>query len=113
MSEYLTQASYPGEIDINGNRSPASYKVKASKEDDGAIHVAISLTAPRDWLLKRGFRQEATLLRKGGQTVAVRSEEAVDVTDNVAITLRADDVVCQDMDELNRSFPEITENGSL
>jgi hypothetical protein len=110
MSEYLTQASYPGEIDINGNRSPASYKLKASKEDDGSIHVAISLTAPRDWLLKHGFSQEATLLRKGGETVPVRSEDAVDVADNVAITLRADDVVCADMDELNRSYPEVAES---
>lgn len=110
MSEYLTQASYPGEIDINGNRSPASYKLKASKKDDGAIHVAISLTAPRDWLLKNGFSQEATLLRQGGETVSVRSEDAVDVADNVAITLRAEDVVYADMDEFNRSYPEVAES---
>ncbi|MFN7101670.1 MAG: hypothetical protein ACK4N1_03530 [Pseudorhizobium sp.] len=106
MSEYLTQASYPGEIDINGNRSAVSYKLKASKNDDGAIRVAISLTAPRDWLLKHGFRHEATLRRQGGETVPVRFEETLNVADNVAVTLRADDVVCADMDEMNRSFPE-------
>ncbi len=33
MSEHLTQASYPGEIDISGDRSPVTYKLKASRED--------------------------------------------------------------------------------
>ncbi|MEH6692984.1 MAG: hypothetical protein V7774_17490 [Pseudorhizobium pelagicum] len=110
MSEHLTQASYPGEIDIKGDRSPVTYKLKASKEDDGAIHVAISLTAPRDWLLKHGFRHEATLRRQGGETVPVRFEETLNVADNVAVTLRAEEVLCANMDELNRSFPELAKS---
>ena len=107
MSEYLTQASYPGEIAIGNDRAPVSYKLKASKEDDGSIHVALSLTAPRDWLLKHGFRKEAMLKRNKGEPVAVHFEETLNVADNIAVTLHADESVCKNMDELHRRFPEL------
>ncbi|HEX5935535.1 MAG TPA: hypothetical protein VFY63_15345 [Pseudorhizobium sp.] len=107
MSEHLTQASYPGEIDIAGDRSPVSYKLKASKEDNGAIHVDLSLTAPRDWLLKHGFRHEAMLLRQQGEPVPVRFEETLNVADNIAVTLRADEFVCRNPEELRKTFPEL------
>lgn len=108
MSEHLTQTSYPGEIDIQGDRSPVSYKLKASKEDDGTIHVALSLTAPRDWLLKHGFRHEALLLRKSGEPIPVRFEETLNVADNIAVTLRAEHVVCKNLDDMGRMFPELS-----
>lgn len=107
MSEHLTQASYPGEIDIKGDRAPVTYKIKAMKEDDGAIHVGVSLTAPRDWLLKHGFRHEATLHRKNGEPMPVRFEETLNVADNIAVTLYADEFVCGSRDELTKSFPEL------
>ncbi|MCJ8518664.1 hypothetical protein ABID21_001548 [Pseudorhizobium tarimense] len=107
MSEYLTQASYPGEIAVGNDRAPVSYKLKASKEDDGSIHVALSLTAPRDWLLKHGFRSEATLMRKKGEPVPVRFEETLNVADNIAVTLHADESVCRSKDELHQRFPEL------
>lgn len=108
MSEHLTQASYPGEIDIEGDRSPVTYKLKTTKDDDGAIHVALSLTAPRDWLLKHGFRKEAVLLRKSGEPIPVRFEETLNVADNIAVTLRADEFVSSSMDDVNRTFPELS-----
>lgn len=107
MSEHLTQASYLGEIDIKGDRAPVTYKIKAMKEDDGAIHVALSLTAPRDWLLKHGFRHEAVLRRTKGDPVPVHFEETLTVADNIAVTLRAEEFVCRSMDELARTFPEL------
>ncbi|MCF6370275.1 hypothetical protein [Rhizobium halophilum] len=106
MSEHLTQASYPGEIAIGNERAPASYKIKAVKGDDGAIRVSLSLTAPRDWLLKHGFRHEATLFRKNGSAVPVHFEETLNVADNVAVTLHADEVVCRTTEDLHRAFPE-------
>ena len=107
MQEHLTQASYPGEIDIEGDRAPVTYKIKATKEDDGAFHVGLSLTAPRDWLLKHGFRNEAVLRRKEGEPVAVHFEETLTVADNIAVTLYADEFVCGSMDEMTRTFPEL------
>lgn len=108
MSEHLTQASYPGEIDIQGDRSPVTYKLKATKDEDGAIHVALSLTAPRDWLLKHGFRSEAMLLRKAGEPIPVRFEETLNVADNIAVTLRAEEFVAPSMDDVKRTYPELS-----
>ncbi|MBP2561581.1 hypothetical protein J2T08_002501 [Neorhizobium galegae] len=107
MGEHLKEAGYPGQIDIGGDRSPVTYKLKASKEDDGAFHVAVSLSAPRDWLLKHGFRKEATLVRQGGAEMPVHFEETLNVADNISVTLRADDAVIASMDELRRTFPEL------
>jgi hypothetical protein len=111
MSEHLTQASYQGEIVIGEDRAPASYKLKAAKDDGGAIRVSLSLTAPRDWLLKHGFRHEAKLVRQNGEAVPVRFEETLNVADNVAVTLYADEVVCGTSEELRRAFPELKEYG--
>ncbi len=107
MSEHLAQASHPGEIQLGDHRAPASYKLKATKEDNGEIRVVLSLTAPRDWLLKHGFRHEATLLRHNGETVPVHFEETLNVADNVAVTLHADEVICQTSNELHQMFPEL------
>ncbi len=109
MSEHLAQASHPGEIELGGQRVPASYKLTATKEDDGAIRVALSLTAPRDWLLKHGFRHEATLVRHNGETVPVKFEETLNVADNVAVTLHADEFVCRSIDEMRENFPELAD----
>ncbi len=110
MTEHIKEAGYPGQIDIGGSRSAVTYKLKARKEDDGAFHVAVSLTAPRDWLLKNGFRKEATLVRQDGDRIPVHFEETLNVADNISVTLRADDAVVGSMEELRKKFPELRAN---
>lgn len=107
MPEHLKEAGYPGQIEIDGTRSPITYKLNASKDNDGAYHVAVSLTAPRDWLLKQGFRNEATLVRVGGVQMPVHFEETLNVADNISVTLQADDAILMTMDELKKKFPEL------
>jgi len=107
MTEHLKEAGYPGQIDIAGSRSPVTYKLKARKDDDGAFRVAVSLSAPRDWLLKQGFRKEATLVRQSGEKMPVHFEETLNVADNISVTLRADDAVIASADELRKQFPEL------
>lgn len=107
MSEHLKEAGYPGQIDIEGSRSPVTYKLKARREDNGAFRVAVSLTAPRDWLLKQGFRKQATLVRQDGDQMAVHFEETLNVADNISVTLRADDSMIASMEELKKKFPEL------
>lgn len=109
MSEHLKEAAYHGQIDIDGSRSPVTYKLNARKEAD-AFHVAVSLTAPRDWLLKQGFRDEAILVRQGGEQIPVHFEETLNVADNVSVTLHADEAVISSGDELKRKFPELRLN---
>ena len=110
MQEHIKQSGYPGQIEIGGIRSPITYKLKARRENDGIYHVAVSLTAPRDWLLKQGFRNEATLVRIGGTEMPVHFEETLNVADNISVTLHADDAVIASMDELKKTFPELRAN---
>ena len=107
MSEHLEQTAYPGQIDIGGDRSPVSYKLIARKDDSGSFRVSLSLTAPRDWLLKHGFSKDAVLVRQGGAEVPVHSDSPVEVGDNVAVTLNAKDAVLASEDDLHRQFPEL------
>ncbi|TWF58312.1 hypothetical protein [Neorhizobium alkalisoli] len=107
MAEYLKDSGHTGQIDIDGNRSPVTYKLKAQKNDDGAYRVALSLTAPRDWLLRQGFRKEAVLVCEGGREVPVHFEETLNVADNISVTLQADDAVIASAVELRRRFPEL------
>ena len=107
MAEHLKEAGYPGQIDIGGERSPVTYKLKARKEDDGAFRVAVSLTAPRDWLLKHGFRKEAKLIRQSGEEIPVHFEETLNVADNISVTLHGNEAVCASLDDLKRKFPEL------
>lgn len=110
MTEHLKEAGYPGQIDIGGTRSPVTYTLKARKENDGIYHVAVSLTAPRDWLLKQGFRNEAILVRQHGGDIPLHFEEKLNVADNISVTLESDDAVMASADELNRKFPELRAN---
>lgn len=107
MSEHLPESAHPGQIDIAGSRSPVTYRLKAEKEDNGGYHIAVSLTAPRDWLLKQGFRHEATLLRQGGDRVRVRFDSDLNVADNVSVTLTGDDETIASQEELDLRFPEL------
>jgi hypothetical protein len=107
MAEHFKEAGFPGQIEIGGSRSPVTYKLTARKEDDGAVHVDVSLTAPRDWLLKQGFRHEAVLVRQSGEQVPVRFEETLNVADNISVTLNADEAVLASMDELRSKYPEL------
>ena len=108
MPEHLKEIGYPGQIDIGGERSPVTYKLRARREDDGAFHVAVSLTAPRDWLLKHGFRREAMLVRQSGEEMPLHFQETLNVADNISVTLRAKEAVCGSFDELRRKFPELS-----
>ena len=107
MTEHINEAGFPGQLEIGGDRSPVTYMLNARQDKEGAYRVAISLTAPRDWLLKQGFRHEATLLRQGGKEVPVHFEETLNVADNISVTLHGDEAVIASADELRRQFPEL------
>lgn len=106
MTEYLRDAVGKGELEIGGNRSPVTYTLKASGQDDGAVRVEVMLSAPRDWLLKQGFKQDATLLRSAGDAISVHFEDTLDVDDNISVPLKAHQTIGS-RDELRQKFPEI------
>lgn len=107
MTTHIQQEGFAGQIEIGGNRSPVTYMLNARQEASGSYRVAISLTAPRDWLLEHGFRDKAILLRKSGAETPIHSEGVVDVADNAAVTLHGDEASIASAEELRRQFPEL------
>ena len=104
----LNQADGTGKIDIGGQRWPVSYHVVSEDEPGGTKTVHIELSVPRDWLLERGFRSEAKLIRENGAEIDIRSPAAVGTSDPIAIRLRSDATRLGSDQEAFERFPELT-----
>lgn len=105
---YTNQADGSGRLDIGGVSWPVSYQIVSEEESDGARTVHIELSAPRDWLLKRGFTSEAKLIRENGAEIDIRSPGAISTGDPLAILLRSEALHLPSEDEAFRQFPELT-----
>jgi hypothetical protein len=104
---FLNQADGSGKIDIGGKTWPVSYQVIAADGRDGAKNIHIELSVPRDWLLERGFKSEARLVRENGTEIDMRSPDAVGTDDPIAIRLRSDATSLSE-EEARDEFPELT-----
>ncbi|MBP2550668.1 hypothetical protein J2858_003608 [Neorhizobium galegae] len=107
MSEHLQEASSNGTLEVGGGQSNVGYKLVATREHDEAVRVRISVMAPRDWLLKQGFKHDATLVRKGGARLPIIFDGTLDVGDNISVELDASDTICPSIDEARKTFPEL------
>ncbi|MDO1582981.1 hypothetical protein [Rhizobium oryzicola] len=111
MAEHLGEAASNGKLNVGGGNSSVGYKVTARKQDGGKVKVAISVMAPRDWLLKQGFKQDATLVRANGGELAVRHTGGeLDVSDSISVTLSAAEVECDSEEQARQAFPELELN---
>lgn len=106
-TEHLGEADGTGRIMLEGQHAPVSYHLTATWENGNAYGVRIELSAPRDWLLDRGFDREATLVRQNGERVRVRFENRLGVEDNVSVNLEARDVLQGSLDDLTAKYPEL------
>jgi len=106
---YTNQADGSGKLDIGGESWPVSYQVLSEDESDGAKTVHIELSAPRDWLLERGFRSEAKLVRENGAAIEIRSPATISTGDPLAIRLRSEATHIASEDEAFQQFPELTQ----
>jgi hypothetical protein len=105
---YMKQADGSGKISIGGKSWPVSYQVVSEDETGGAKNIHVELSAPRDWLLERGFRSEAKLTRQNGAEIDIRSPGAVGTGDPIAIRLRSDVAKLGSEEEAFQQFPELT-----
>lgn len=105
---YTNQADGSGKLDIDGKSWPVSYQVVSEDETNGAKTVHIELSAPRDWLIERGFSSEAKLIRENGAAIDIRSPGAIGTSDPLAIRLRSETTRIDSEDEAFRQFPELT-----
>ena len=105
---FMNQADGSGKIDIGGKSWPVSYQVVSEDERDGAKNVHVELSVPRDWLLERGFRSEAKLIRENGAEIDIRSPGAIGTSDPIAIRLRSEVTRLGSEQEAFKEFPELT-----
>jgi hypothetical protein len=105
---FMNQADGSGKIDISGKSWPVSYQVVSEDEHGGAKNVHVELSVPRDWLIERGFRSEAKLIRQNGAEIAIRAPAAVGTDDPIAIRLRSDVAKLGSEREAFQEFPELT-----
>lgn len=104
---HISQADGSGKLDIGGEMSPVSYQVVALPADEGeGKKVQVKLSLPRDWLLERGFEQEASLIREDGTRETVRTIDRVGTDDPIAITLTSDSQSMSEA-ELGDRYPEL------
>lgn len=106
-AEHLGKADGTGRIMLQGQHAPVSYHVTATWDGGSAYGVCIELSAPRDWLLDRGFDREATLVRENGERLRVRFENKLGVDDNVSVNLEARDSLQGSLDDLTAKYPEL------
>jgi hypothetical protein len=104
---HLGEADGAGRILLDGQHAPVSYHLTATWEGGGAYGVRIELSAPRDWLLDRGFDREATLVRQNGEKVRVRFENKLGIEDNVSVNLEASDSMQGSIDDVTAKYPEL------
>ena len=107
MTEHLQELSGNGQLSVGGGHSQVGYKLVAKEEPGGRVSVSISVMAPRDWLLKQGFRTEAVLQRGEGEDLRVAFDGELDVTDPISVTLSAQDRHFGSIDEARSAFPEL------
>ena len=105
---FMNQADGSGKIDIGGESWPVSYQVVSEDGPGGAKNIHVELSVPRDWLLERGFKSEAKLIRENGAAIDIRSPAAVGTSDPIAIRLRSEAAMLRSEQEAFERFPELT-----
>lgn len=98
-----------GHLQIGQEQTPVSYKLSAGSIPDEPNTVIVSLHAPRDWLLQKGFSERAELILENGEVVTVSSEKPVTVADVAAIPLEFTDTSCDSHDAIVKKYPEFSE----
>ncbi|RYC04554.1 hypothetical protein [Ciceribacter ferrooxidans] len=106
MSQHIENADGQGTLVIGHGRSPVTYQISAVRSGE-QYTATTTLQAPRDWLLKQGFRQEALLERDGAEVIKLYRPERLDVGDDVSVSLSSEPLTCKTREELVDRFPEL------
>ncbi|CAH0338449.1 hypothetical protein [Rhizobium sp. CECT 9324] len=106
MTQHLENADGQGQILIGGRLSPVAYQVSVERVD-ARYQATVTMHAPRDWLLKQGFKSRATLVLASGEQTDVSHDEPVEVGDNVSVILSGAPQSFSDDAALLAQFPEL------
>ena len=110
MTNRSEKADGSGEIDINGKISPAPYTIYLRQEEGRGLQVELRFSAPRDWLLERGFKSQATLISANGSRVELHHDGQLEATDNLSVELSGIDESCATRSAVDQKYPELRSN---
>ncbi|TPP07038.1 hypothetical protein [Rhizobium glycinendophyticum] len=103
---HIDNADGQGQLLIGDRLSPMTYHVSVEKKDSTLV-ARVELQAPRDWLIKQGFKRRATLVLGSGDRVEVTHDGQIDVSDSLSIVLKVKDLVYRESENLLEAFPEL------
>lgn len=108
MSDTLRKADASGKLELGTELAPMSYDVTVTKDEKQQHFVVkVSVSAPRDWLLQRGFKSHATLVKQDGNRIELHHAGELQVGEAVSVELSAIDDSCREEAELQRKYPEL------
>jgi hypothetical protein len=107
---HLENADGQGQLLIGERLSPVTYHV-TTEEQGGRIAAKVDLQAPRDWLIKQGFKRRATLVLASGDRVEVQREDDIDVSDSISIVLKTEALFYDAAEAVLDAFPELDTEG--
>lgn len=108
MSDNLHTADATGKLELANHSSPMPYDVTVGNEkEEGKFVVKVRVSAPRDWLLQRGFKSHATLIKEDGNRIELHHAGELDVGEALSVELSAVDRSCTEETELQRKYPEL------
>jgi hypothetical protein len=108
MTDNLQKADATGKLELANETASMPYDVSVAREkQQGKFVVKVSVTAPRDWLLKRGFKSSATLVKEDGNRIELHHAGALDVGEAISVELSAIDNSCSQESELQQKYPEL------
>lgn len=98
-----------GQLLIGELLSPITYHV-AVERLGSHYRATVEMQAPRDWLIRQGFKSRATLVLSSGDRIELEHDGPVDVSDSLRVVLQGKAVDYGDRDALVAAFPEADES---
>ena len=98
-----------GQLLIGELLSPITYHV-AVERLGSHYRATVEMQAPRDWLIRQGFKSRATLVLSSGDRIELEHDGPVDVSDSLRVVLQGKAVDYGDREALVAAFPEADES---
>ncbi|MCC8932932.1 hypothetical protein [Rhizobium sp. 'Codium 1'] len=98
-----------GQVLIGELLSPITYHV-AVERLGSHYRATVEMQAPRDWLIRQGFKSRATLVLLSGDRIELEHDGPVDVSDSLRVVLQGKAVDYGDREALVAAFPEADES---
>lgn len=103
---HVQNADGQGQLLIGDRLSPVAYHVTVDREGD-RFAASVEVQAPRDWLIRQGFKRSATLVLASGDRAAIGHDGQLDVSESISVVLQTGPLHYDDRETLVQAFPEV------